>query len=153
MLPANRPHANFLISAPEVDCACADVVAVLFPVTMIVVFPGDVLVGVDFKALVLVEVAFVDDIDFNVAVDSPAIEVDGFEVLAAEPKLEKVVVIAEDTNVAVLVELSHGATTHCKASALSINLPFCLVGVRLRTYEVLKLPAAQAMYPRNTSEF
>lgn len=41
--------------------------------------------------------------------------------------------------------LSHGATTHCEASALSTYFPLFLVGVSLKTYKVEKAPAAQAM--------
>lgn len=46
---------------------------------------------------------------------------------------------------AVLVEFNHGAITHCEANALSTYWPSVSVGVKLRTYEVAKLPAAQAM--------
>jgi len=40
---------------------------------------------------------------------------------------------------------SHGFTTHSVVSGLSTYLPSFLVGVRLSTYEVSKLPAAQAI--------
>ncbi len=53
----------------------------------------------------------------------------------------------DETNVAGPA-FRNGATTHCDASGGSTSLPFCFVGVKLRTYEESKLPAAQAIYPR-----
>jgi hypothetical protein len=47
----------------------------------------------------------------------------------------------------------HGAMTQELASALSTYLPFTFDGVRLRMYDVENAPAAQAIYPRKTSEF
>jgi len=46
---------------------------------------------------------------------------------------------------AAAAESNHGFTTHWVVRALSTYLPSFLVGVRLSTYEVEKLPAAQAM--------
>ena len=124
--------------------------AVLLPVALLL-FPDALFVGAGFELLVLVKVAFAVAVDWST--DPVVATVDGIEVLSAALKLATVLVTEEDTKVAVLLGSSHGATTHCEASSLSTNLPFCSVGVRLRTYDELKLPAAQAMYPRKTSEF
>lgn len=51
-----------------------------------------------------------------------------------------------------MVPLFHVPSTHCVMSALSTRRPFWFVGVRLRTYDVPKLPAPQATRPVKTSE-
>lgn len=48
--------------------------------------------------------------------------------------------------------LAQVATRHCDIISLSIKTPFCLNGVKLRMYEVSKLPAPQPTRPTKTSE-
>jgi hypothetical protein len=101
----------------------------------------------------------INDDAANIAVDTTLFAVPSTMVAAAVVlgAIKRVVGIeADDTGATVLLELAefaHGAMTHCVMRSLSTYWPFCFAGVRARTYELEKLPAAQATNPTKTSEF
>jgi hypothetical protein len=108
------------------------VVKVAFPVFP--VLPLDISLGFVSRLDVVAELGAAVVVDV-VASEATMVGSILIVVPAATAEFPKVVVAA----------FRKGATTHCEHSALSTNFPFCSVGVKLNTYELLKLPAPQPM--------
>lgn len=121
-----------------------------------VVAPASTVEGLELLIAVLISIASVEEpSSLTTLLSSNTLE--GAAVTIA---IDVALVGAEELVAAGMAEVTiavpafnQGETTHLDASELSTNLPFCFDGVKLRRYEVEKLPAAQAIYPKKTSEF
>jgi hypothetical protein len=123
-------------------------------------------VAVEFALIPLVAVAELVDLAETTAVAAlvivPVAVRSVFTVVSGSVEVSSTVVwvpirvaaeVVVNEGVTVSFEFSQGASTHCDMTVLSTYWLFDFEGVKLRTYDVAKLPAAQATNPTKTSEF